>query len=211
MDPRAAPKATWHSTLDPVGEVLPAPSAAWTMRAGAVLRSMPFAPMVHHAGLVLLHPFLPRFFESTSVKQAATPDLPIDQLPRAAALLHLLATGEHEVFELEIDFIKILLGLTLDAQLPVSGGLLVASDHEEVEALLSAAIEHWHVLRSTSIQGLRASFLQRPGLLREDEQGFRLQIEAAPFDMLLGQLPWGIATIKLPWMKKLLFTDWPAP
>jgi hypothetical protein len=174
-------------------------------------RRAPFGQMVHHAGLVLLHPFLPRFFESTAVKEAGKPALASGALPRAAALLHLLAVGEEEVFELELDFIKVLLGLPLDAPLPVSEGLLLASDREEAEALLSSVIGHWRVLKSTSVRGLRSSFLQRPGLLREQDQGFRLQVEPAPFDMLLGQLPWGIGTIKLPWMKKAIFTEWPAP
>jgi hypothetical protein len=174
-------------------------------------RSAPFGQMVHHAGLVLLHPFLPRFFESTGIKEADKPTLASDALPRAAALLYLLAAGEEEVFELELDFIKVLLGLSLDSPLPVSEGLLLASDREEVEALLSAVVGHWRVLKSTSVKGLRGSFLQRPGLLREEEQGFRLQVESAPFDMLLGQLPWGIGTVKLPWMKKAIFTEWQAP
>jgi hypothetical protein len=167
--------------------------------------------MVHHAGLVLLHPYLSRFFESTGVKEAGQPALVPAQVPRAAALLHLLARGEGEVFELELDFIKVLLGLPIEAPLPVSEGLLLASDREEVEGLLSAVIGHWRALRSTSVKGLRGSFLQRPGLLREEERGFRLQVEPAPFDMLLGQLPWGIGTVKLSWMKKALFTEWPAP
>jgi hypothetical protein len=80
-----------------------------------------------------------------------------------------------------------------------------------VEALLSSVLEHWRVLKSTSARGLRGSFLQRPGLLREEAHGFRLQVEPAPFDMLLGQLPWGIATVQLPWMKRAIFTEWPAP
>lgn len=174
-------------------------------------RTAPFGQMVHHAGLVLLHPFLPRFFESTAIKETGRPALAPDVLPRAAALLHLLAVGNEEVFELELDFIKVLLGLPLDSPLPVSEGILRASDQEEVEALLSAVIGHWRVLKSTSVKGLRSSFLQRSGLLRETEQGFRLQITPAPFDMLLGQLPWGIGTIKLPWMKRAIFTEWSAP
>jgi hypothetical protein len=38
-----------------------------------------------------------------------------------------------------------------------------------------------------------------------------LQVEAESFDMLLGKLPWGISTMKLPWMNKPIFTDWPTP
>lgn len=211
---RAEPAPRPVEPLRPRAEPILAPPP-WDARtppaSGPALRSLPFGQVVHHAGLLLVHPFLARFFESTSVKEAGKPALLADELPRAAALLHLLATGEEEAFELDIDFIKVLLGLPLDAQLPVSAGLLLASDREEVEALLSAIIGHWSALKSTSVKGLRASFLQRRGLLREEDQAFRLQVEPAPFDMLLGQLPWGIGTVKLSWMKKAIFTDWPAP
>ncbi|WP_437316194.1 contractile injection system tape measure protein [Sorangium sp. So ce385] len=166
---------------------------------------------VSHAGLLLLHPYLPRFFESTGVKEAGRPELAPARLPRAAALLHLLATGEDEAFELELGFIKIALGLELDSPLPISEGLFSAGDREEVDALLSAVLEHWSALKRTSVRGLRGSFLQRRGLVREDPRGFRLQVEPAPFDMLLGQLPWGIGVVKLPWMKRAIFTDWPLP
>jgi hypothetical protein len=171
----------------------------------------PFGQAVSHAGLMLLHPFLPRFFESTGVKEAGKAELTPAKLPRAAALLHLLATGEEEAFELELGCIKIILGLKLESPLPIAGGLLSAGDREEVVALLSAVIAHWSALKSTSVRGLRGSFLQRRGLVREDSQGFRLQVEPAPFDMLLGQLPWGIGVVKLPWMEKAIFTDWPVP
>ncbi|HWM89809.1 MAG TPA: contractile injection system tape measure protein [Thermoanaerobaculia bacterium] len=157
------------------------------------------------AGLILLHPFLPRFFESTGVLKEGQVEL-----PRAAALLHLLATGEEEVYELELGFIKILLGLRPGSPLPVSEGLLCESDRDEAEALLQAVIGHWSVLKNTSLEGLRQTFLQRRGLLREKKEGFELQLEPEAFDVLLGHLPWGIGTVKLPWMKKAIFTDWPA-
>lgn len=166
---------------------------------------------VRHAGLVLLHPFLSRFFESTGVREEGQAELDPALLPRAAALLHLLASGEEEPYELELGFIKILLGLRPGEPLPVAGGLLRESDREEAEALLQAVIGHWSVLKKTSVHGLRQSFLQRNGLLREQDHGFLLQVEPESFDVLLGHLPWGIGTVKLPWMTKPIFTDWPTP
>jgi hypothetical protein len=132
-------------------------------------------------------------------------------LPRAAALLHWLATGREEVFEFELGLIKVLLGLTPDDPLPVADGLLSDGDRTEGDALLAAAIEHWHALGRTSIAGLRVSFLQRRGLLARDERGWQLRVEPESFDVLLGRLPWGIGITKLPWMTRPLFTDWPTP
>jgi Contractile injection system tape measure protein len=55
------------------------------------------------------------------------------------------------------------------------------------------------------------AFLQRRGALREEESGWRLQPEPESYDVLLGRLPWGLATVKLPWMTRPLYTDWPTP
>jgi hypothetical protein len=173
------------------------------------LRESPqrFALMTSHAGLVLLHPFLPRLFESCDLYRRSR----LLSLPRAGALLHWLATGSDEPYEFELGAVKLLLGLRPETPLPVTAGLVDEPEREEGEALLRAVIEHWSALKRTSIDGLRVSFLQRRGALREDETGWRLQIEPESFDVLLGLLPWGIATVKLPWMTQALHTDWPTP
>jgi hypothetical protein len=167
-----------------------------------------FALMVAHAGLILLHPFLPRFLESTGVKHKAQESLSSFVLPRAAALLHFLATGQEEIFEYDLAFIKILLGLRPDAPLCVSEGLFVGGDKTEAETLLQSVIDHWTVLKKTSVAGLRTSFLQRQGLLYETETGWKLQVERQPFDVLLEHLPWSISVIKLPWMTRIIHTEW---
>lgn len=169
----------------------------------------PFGLACSHVGLILLHPFLARFFESTRIKRPDRPELPMRTMPRACALLHLLATGEDEAPEFTFGFIKVLLGLTPESPLPIAAGLVTAGDRDEADGLLQSVIDHWRALRSTSVQGLRASFLQRRGLLREEEQGFRLQVEPAAFDVLLHQLPWGFGVVKLSWMQKPIFTEWP--
>lgn len=163
---------------------------------------------VQQAGLVLLHPWLARFFENCGVKQVGNPELQPFALPRAAALLHFLATGREELYEYELGLVKILLGQHPETQLPVCDGLLTADDIEEVEALLQAALEHWSTLKNTSIQGLRSSFIERQGLLRQEESGWKLNVERKPYDMLLDQLPWGISIVKLPWMPRAIFSEW---
>ena len=164
--------------------------------------------MVHQAGLVLLHPFMLRFFESTGILEKGDIQLSSFSLARAAALLHFLATGREEVYEYEIGFIKMLLGMHPESPLLVCEGLIKSCDKEEAESLLQSVIGHWSVLKNTSVSGLRSSFLQRPALLREDENGWNLHVERVPFDVLLDQLPWSISIVKLPWMKKALYTEW---
>ncbi len=167
-----------------------------------------FPLTVYHAGLILLAPFISRFFESTGVKEAGQASLSSLALPRAAALLHGLASGEEEVYEYELGCIKVLLGLEPQTPLFVSGGLITPADREEATALLQSVIGYWEKLKNTSVEGLRSSFLQRPALLRKDENGFRLQVERQPFDILIDSLPWSISIIKLPWMTQALHTEW---
>ncbi|BAY09889.1 contractile injection system tape measure protein [Calothrix sp. NIES-2098] len=170
--------------------------------------SQNFPVFVNYAGLVLIHPFINSLFAATGVKEANNKAIADSQIPRAAALLHFLATGQTEVYEYELGFIKILLGLKHDTPILVGEGLLQQRDSEEAEAVLQSVINYWTVLKSTSIEGLRSSFLQRSGLLRKADNGWSLQVEHHSFDMLLEHLPWSISIIKLSCMKQPLYTEW---
>ena len=182
--------------------------------AGATQADAPseeFALAVPHAGLILLHPFLPKFFASTGITSAGVPHLDASVLARAAALLYLLATGREEAYEFELGFIKVLIGIGPEAPLFVGGGLVGGSDKDEADALLRAVIGHWAALKSTSVEGLRTSFLQRAALLREESEGWRLRVPSEPFDVLLEHLPWGVGVATLPWISKPIFTQWRTP
>jgi hypothetical protein len=171
----------------------------------------PTGLLVPHAGLVLLHPFLPQLFGAVGVARAGERALPPDQLPRAAALVHWLAVGRTEIYEFELPLVKVLLGLAPEDPLPVAEGLLSQADRAEGDALLAAVVEHWAALGKTSIDGLRGSFLRRRGLLKTGERGWQLRMESESFDVLLGRLPWAVGIVKLPWMPRQMFIDWPTP
>ena len=164
--------------------------------------------LVQQAGLVLLHPYIVRLFDNCGVKDAGIAELHVSALPRAAALLYLLATGREELYEYELGLIKILLGLHPETALPVCAGLLTPDDVDEADTLLQSVIDHWSVLKNTSIQGVRSSFIERQGLMREDDSGWSLNVERKPYDMLLDQIPWSISIVKLPWMQRAIFTEW---
>jgi hypothetical protein len=202
----ASPPEPDRSSISSMARV-PSPDSPLTITE-AVEEAFPAS--VRCAGLVLLHPFLPKLFESAGLLRAGEPGLSWAELPRAAALLHWLATGRDEVLEFELGFVKVLLGRRPEEPLLVDGSVLTAADREEGEALLQAAVQHWRALKGTTPAGLRASFLQRGGLLREDDAGWRLQVEPAAFDLLLDHLPWGIGVVKLPWMTRPVFTEWAA-
>ncbi|HYR09969.1 MAG TPA: contractile injection system tape measure protein [Longimicrobium sp.] len=166
----------------------------------------PFGVAVANAGLILLHPFIAMLMERTGVRQGDA--IPEHALPRAAALLHYLATGSEDVQEWELGLVKVLLGLAPDAPLLVAEGLLRPEDREECEGVLLSAITHWSVLKNSSPAVLRETFLRRGGLLHRGGEGWLLRVEPAPFDVLLGQLPWGLSLVKLPWMPHPVYTEW---
>ena len=86
--------------------------------------------------------------------------------------------------------------------------LLEAGTLTECESLLTAVIENWSILRNTSVESLRETFLIRTGKLSAVDGGWLLQVEQKPFDMLLGHLPWGIGIVKMPVMSEIIFVEW---
>ena len=77
-----------------------------------------------------------------------------------------------------------------------------------IEQLLQSMIQHCKILGSTSIAGLRQTFLLRQGWLSLEENHWQLKVQPGTFDMLLDQLPWTIALIKHGWMDKPLHVNW---
>ncbi|HBA90025.1 MAG TPA: hypothetical protein DCZ75_19120 [Geobacter sp.] len=157
-----------------------------------------------NAGLVLLHPFLPQFFRALGV---AT-EHELLQPERALGLLHYLATGSGSAPEYQLMLPKVLCDIPLLAPVP-SEFELTAEEQEEATALLCAVIRHWDVLGNSSPDGLRGTFLVRPGKLSLRGDGdWLLQVERMTCDILLEQLPWGLSMVRLPWMKRMLWVEW---
>jgi hypothetical protein len=161
---------------------------------------------IKSCGIVILHYFLAPFF--TGLKLLADGEF-IDDIAhqRAVLLLHYLATGNVEVAEFDLILQKILCGYPLDETLPAS---IVLSKKEKIESkkLLEAVIDHWTPLKNTSVDGLRNAFFERDGKLTTKENGWLLTVEQRTIDVLLGKLPWGFSTIRLPWMEQILNVDW---
>jgi hypothetical protein len=170
------------------------------------------AQLVPLAGLVLLHPYLPRFLGGCGLLDGAGRTIPDAQLPRACAVLHALACGAAggEAAEHQLPLIKLLLGRAPDEPLTAALPRPDASDLAEIDALLAAVRGHWKALGNTSAEGLRLSFLQRRGLLRPADGAWQLNLQTESFDLLLDLLPWPISLVKLPWMARPLMVEWRA-
>jgi Contractile injection system tape measure protein len=161
---------------------------------------------VENAGLVIFWPYLGSFFSRCGLLRegAFTDELTAMQ---AITLLQYLVNGDQKPGEPHLTLNKVLCGWPLNRPLcrflPLPEGA-----EEESERLLRSVIDHWSILRNTSPQGLRESFLQRGGVLCDESASWVLQMERRSYDMLLDYLPWGITMVQLSWMTKPLIVQW---
>lgn len=161
---------------------------------------------IGNAGLVLLHPFLSPYFTRLGLLESKEFTGEAAQY-RAVHLLQYLVDGLEEHPEQELALNKLLCGLPVDEPVPLR--LTLTDQEKEVsDELLHVVRVQWEKLKNTSIEGLRVSFLQRPGALTEMEEGWKLRVEQRTYDVLLQTLPWGLGMIKLSWMKKIIYTEW---
>jgi hypothetical protein len=161
---------------------------------------------IDNAGLVLLWPYLGRFFEKVGLVEKNRFMNP-EAAARGGLLLQYLADGSTEIPEHVLPLNKIMCGLDMDE--PVEAILEISDrEQEECENLLSAVIKNWGMLKNTTPDGLRRAFLQREGVLKVREGSWLVQVEKMMHDVLLDRLPWSISVVRLPWMDGVLFVDW---
>jgi hypothetical protein len=172
-------------------------------RASAALERL----YVEDAGLVLLWPFLPRFFERTGLLDAERAFAHEPARMQAIALLSQLVFDEPEPHEYRLALCKLLCGSS-PAQPFVQGPPLAPDQVQECERVLAAVIEHAPVLRSMPPAELRSSFLRRAGALQLEDGAWVLRVERAPYDIVLEHLAWSFRWLKLPWMLEPLRVEW---
>ncbi|HZX26328.1 MAG TPA: contractile injection system tape measure protein [Telluria sp.] len=161
---------------------------------------------VANAGVVLAWPFLDRLFASLGLTEDGAFADPAQRM-RAVHLLDYLACGRENGPEEEMALAKVLCGL--DPAVPLEPGLpLSEAEKGGCAALLAAVIAHWSRLGNTTADGLRETFLCRRGELRRQEGNWQLRVPQQAFDILLTTLPWSIGTIRLSWMKGILWVSW---
>ncbi len=161
---------------------------------------------IENAGLVLLHPFLEVLFSNLHLT-ANRKFVSIHDQFIAAKILQFLVFGENDHTENFYPLDKILCGIGLTQVLDLDRELSQESKTES-EQLLKEVIGHWSVLKNTSLEGLRETFLHRNGKISRVNKGWKLQVERKTVDVLLSKLPWGMGIIKLPWMTEMIFVDW---
>jgi hypothetical protein len=159
-----------------------------------------------NAGLVLLNPFLPQFFDRLGVLSTEGAMLG-DAASKAVHLLQWVVDGRLDRPESDLVLNKRLCGL--DPATPVESQI-EASTHDIAlcEQLLAAVIAAWKSLGQTSAAGLQGNFLQREGLLRHEARGWTLTVQRRTYDVLVDQIPWTFAIVHPRWMREPLHVRW---
>ncbi len=162
--------------------------------------------LVLNSGIILLNVFLPSLFKNLEYWKNEQ-WISTESQTRAVHLMHYLATSGENPFEHELVLEKVLCGISVSQ--PVDRWIrLTNREKQEADDLLASMIDHWKALKNTSVSGLRSSFFQREGLLSFNKNSCLLQIERKTVDVLLEMLPWGYATVSLPWNPYLIYTEW---
>lgn len=166
-------------------------------------------PYIANAGLVLLSPFLPHLFERLELLDG-DPDPRVsdpENRSRAVHLLQYLVTGRFDTPESELVLNRLLAGIPLSATL-VPDIAPSTADLDICDGLLKAAIHNWPIIRGTSPDGLRETFLQREGRLQQSDQRWRLVVQRKAVDVLVDQIPWSFATVFHRWMPGPVQVTW---
>lgn len=168
-------------------------------------REAPIA--VTNAGLVLLGALLPELF-----KRCGWLDGPLfrdyQATQQAVHLLQYLVDGGRRTHEYSLVLNKILCGLD-----PAVGVIATVefTDAERTAAgqLLAHVSAHWPRGAAISVEGLRSSYLHRPGWLRRTiTGGWSLRVERRGWDVLLTELDWSIPGPRPGWMPQPLEVEW---
>lgn len=161
---------------------------------------------IANAGLILLWPFLGRYFRRLNLVGAKEFNDEASRM-RAILLIQYLVTGKKEAPEYELALNKLLCGATMDMEIDMEIDITV----EEINlsnSLLTGAITNWEKLKGTRIGTFRETFLQRNGSLYYMNNRWELKVEKKAYDLLLETLPWGIQMIQMSWMKERLVVLW---
>ena len=162
---------------------------------------------VEDAGLVILWPFLERFFLRVGLLDDELRFVDEPASMQAIALLAQLAREDPDPPEFTLPLAKLLVGRDPTASFTLERPLS-AVHVAEGERLLAAVIAHATILRDMPVADFRAAFLRRPAALCTRDGAWTLQVEGRAHDLVLARFPWAWSWLKLPWMPGPLRVEW---
>jgi hypothetical protein len=161
---------------------------------------------VYNAGLVLLWPFLSRYFRMLQLAddKAFRDDT---SLERAIQLTQYLVNSRTEIDETQLVLNKLLCGAAFT--FPVATTFEPSPEERGLsEKMLKGALQNWEMMKTTKPETFQETFLQREGRLYKMDNRWELVVEKKAYDMLLDSLPWNISMIQLSWMSERLVVIW---
>jgi len=164
---------------------------------------------VGNAGLCLLAPWFVRLFGMLGYLDGERKKLKdtVSKV-RAVFLLQYLVHGEEREYrESELNFNRLLSGLSRHAPLP-KRLLLTENEKQTADSMVAGVKANWLQLEGTSVRGFRQSFIARDGILEQQEGRWLLTVEKKTHDILLESVPWSFRQIRVPWLKKYIQVAW---
>lgn len=165
---------------------------------------------IANAGLVLFSPYLPALFERLGLLTRAPDGAPVisgvEAQSRAVHLLQYLADGQCDAPDSGLALNKLLSGVSADQ--PIVAITPSSEDLAICDGLLHAVIANWAIIKNTSIEGLRETFLRREGRLHVGEGRWDLNVQRKGLDVLVDQIPWTFSLIHHRWMTNTGHVTW---
>jgi hypothetical protein len=184
-------------------------------RAGAGAAPVPpalgEAIYVANAGLVLFNPYLPAFFDRLGLLSEGEDGVRrvrgLAAASRATHLLQYLVDGRLDQPEPDLALNKVLAGL--DPAAPVTARLdPPPSDLALCDSLVAAVIANWPMLRGSSPEALRETFLRRDGRLTREDRRWALRVQRRTVDVLVDRIPWTLSVVYHRWMIDPIHVTW---
>jgi hypothetical protein len=161
---------------------------------------------INNAGLVIFNPYLSRFFKMLNLMDK---NKFLDEYSshKAVHILQYLVNKTTNSEEHELTINKIMCGIPLTTPL-IKDIEITEEEKTTCESLIEGVIQNWTILKKTSNDGFRDSFIKREGRLLYDPKGWNLKVEDRGYDILVEKIPWTISMVKLPWMEKIIYVEW---
>jgi len=161
---------------------------------------------INNSGLIIIWPFLPRFFEVLEMTENGE-FIDSETRNRAVYLLQNLVYNEIDFPEYELVLNKLMLGMPMEYPLtPINE--LTQAEKDLSKSLLHGLIQNWEKVGNSSPTGIQETFMQREGIIEMKEESYTLTVANKSYDILMQSIPWNISIIKLPWMEKSLQIAW---
>jgi hypothetical protein len=212
LEEQAAARAAAERRRRPASRQRPRAPAPLDLRSPFGPAAPPGAEIaVGNAGLVLAAPYFPALFQRLGLVKSDADGRTAWVAPEAAGrgvhVLQYLVDGRADAPEPQLALNKLICGL--DPGWPALAGIEMGDEERATcDSLLQAILANWPMMKDSSIEALRETFLQREGRLERVEPGWKLIVERKTLDVLMDSLPWSFSMLLHPWMPEPLSVSW---